>query len=307
MIDLLLLAVTALTSVRDAYPASSPDGSLILFQSNRSGRQGLWVARPDGSNPRILFDEPKVGADPATPQWSPDGKRIVFAMRPAGATDENESEIYAIDPDGSHLDRLTYAAGDDSHPHWSANGKRIFFNSARATPDLKADWGKQWIDIYSMAAAGSDVRRVTYCHAICTYPWPSPDGRWIVHRRVIHSPGYDWSQQSVPTNSEVFITSADGSSTRNLSSDAHFDGWPIWSPDGRWIVWASGRDGVANSAQLYRVHPDGSGLERLTSGPFAHVQPNFAGPDAMLVYQEMEDGVAEIGGIARVSLPRPGQ
>lgn len=304
MITLLILAGAAsVTAVRDSYPNLSPDGQTLLFQSNRSGRQALWVASSNGSNPRILFDDPKAGTEPATPRWSPDGRSIVFAMTPPGATDENESEIYLINANGRDLRRLTDTPGDDSHPHWSADGTRIFFNSARATPDLKADWGRQWLDIYSMAADGSDVRRITNCHAICTYPWPSPDGRWIVHRRTISRAGFDWSQQPSRYDSEVFITAINGSSTRNFSNDPHFDGWPSWSPDGKWIAWASGRDGAANAAQIYRAHPDGSGLERLTTGPFSHAQPSFSGPSALYVYKEVEDGDTELGGTAKIVLP----
>lgn len=298
----LLAAVTALTTVRDSYPMLSPDGATLLFASNRSGAPALWVAKADGTAPRLLFGDSAAGSDPGTPVWSPDGKTIAFAMRPVGATDENESEIYTIAADGSGVTRLTAAPGDDSHPHWSADGKRIFFNSARATRDLTADWGKQWIDIYSMAANGSDVRRHTDCRTVRSYPVPSSDGRFIVHRKVVDGPGRNWDQSAINRNSEVFITAVDGSSARNLSNDPHFDGWPMWSPDGRWIAFASGRDGVANAAQIYCIHRDGSGLERLTSGPFSHAQPSFAGPDALLAYRELEDSQTEVGGIVRLDL-----
>ena len=80
--------------------------------------------------------------------------------------------------DGTGIAPPDPAPGDDSHPHWTRDGKRIFFNSARATPDLKAEWGRQWIDIYSMAADGGDVRGIPTARRVCTYPVPSPDGRF---------------------------------------------------------------------------------------------------------------------------------
>ena len=303
MLLLALAAAAALTAVRDSYPVLSPDGSLLLFQSNRLGRQAIWLAHADGSEPHILLDDRQAGSDPGTPAWSPDGREIAFAMKPAGATDENESEIYVIRQDGGDLRRLTRTPGDDSHPHWAADGQRIFFNSARATPDLKADWSRQWIDIYSMRPDGTDVRRHTWCKAICTYPVPSPDGRWVVHRKVVPGPGLDWEQAPRNSNSEVFLTRLDGSGNWNLSNDQHFDGWPTWTPDGRWVLFASGRGGVANSGQVYRIRPDGTGLQRITAGPFGHVQPSVSADGRkLLVYQVVEQEGTEIGQIAQFDL-----
>ena len=116
-----------ITGVRDSYPTLSPDGSTLLFHSNRSGRQAIWASQADGNDPRILFDDPSIGVDPGTPAWSPDGRHIAFAMRPAGEADPNESEIYRIAPDGTDLVRLTRTRGDDTHPSWSTSG-RIYFN-----------------------------------------------------------------------------------------------------------------------------------------------------------------------------------
>ena len=298
----ILATVTALTAVRDSYPALSPDGRQLIFHSNRGGRQAIWIARGDGSEPRQLFDDPAAGTDPVTPAWSPDGRTIAFAMRPAGSADENESEIYTIAADGSGLRRLTSAPGDDSHPHWSANG-RIFFNSARATPDQKAEWSRQWLDIYSMKADGSDVRRHTDCRSICTYPVPSPDGRFVVHRRIVDSPGRNWDQSDAKRNSDIFLTPLDGSPARNLSNSPAFDGWPTWTPDGQWVVFASNRDGGVSVGQIFRVRPDGSASQRLSDPPFSHAQPSVA-PDgrSVLVYRLVELAGTEMGQIARIDL-----
>ena len=129
MVSLLLAFLAAqplsLTAVRDAYPHLSPDHRTLVFHSNRSGRQAIWVANADGGNPRQLFDGGELGSEPGTPVWSPDGASIAFAMKPAGTNDENESDIYVMRADGTGIVRLTSTPGDDSHPHWSGGGKRI--------------------------------------------------------------------------------------------------------------------------------------------------------------------------------------
>lgn len=69
-----------------------------------------------------------------------------------------------------------------------------------------------------------------------------------------------------PTRSTLFVADADGTHEHPLLPTTGFDYHATYSPDGRWIVFTSERDGLGQ-ANLYRVHPDGSGLERLTDDP----------------------------------------
>ena len=279
-----------LTSVRDAYPTLSPDGTTLLFQSNRSGRWALYVAGADGTNVRVLLD---TGDDPSTAVWSPDGRHIAYV-----ATVDGSTEIFVVAADGSDRRQLTAAPGDDEHPHWGSDG-RLWWDSGRTTPDLSLPWNRHHQEVHSMTPDGGDVRRHTDCRALCTYASLSPDGQWLAYRRVLPIAGVAWDQSVSLTNSEIMVARPDGSDERNVSTHAAFDGWPAWSPDSRWIAFASNRGGVANVGQVFAVRPDGSGLRQLTTGEWSNVQPAWA-PDGahVLTYRHVEGAGFEHGFVA---------
>jgi Tol biopolymer transport system component len=162
------------TPVVDAYPSLSPDGRRLLFQSNRSGRWSLYLAKTDGEDARVLLDS---GDAPVSPAWSPDGALIAYAATVAG-----QSEIFVMKSDGTGRRRMTFDPGYDSHPHWSRDG-RLFFTSSRATPDRPSDRKIEVGEIFSMKADGSDLRQHTHCHTLCTFPSPSSDGTKIAYAR----------------------------------------------------------------------------------------------------------------------------
>jgi TolB protein len=285
-----------ITNVKDAYPMPSPDGSRVLFQSDRTGDWEIYTMKPDGTDRVRLTNV--AGAD-VTPIWSPDGRRIVFASE----REDPDSDIYVMNADGSGQRRLTRQPGDDSHPHWSPDGSRIVFNSARATPDLSADWSKQHIEIFTMAVDGSDVRQVTRFKTVSTYPQFSPDARRIAFRRTLDEAGFLWDLTPGLRNSEVFVMNADGSHPVNVSKSAAYDGWPAWSPDGGTIVFSSNRAGPANIGQLYAVDPDGSDVRKLTDGPGSFVQPSWS-RDGKRIYAFQHWETEEFGNVVAFDVSR---
>lgn len=100
----------------------SPDGKSIVFASNRTGSNELFIMNSEGGEVRRLTHSAMVKN---TPRWSPDGRRIMFL---GAETDESESDIYTIDIDGRHLTRSTNTPDiGEFHESWSPDGSKICY------------------------------------------------------------------------------------------------------------------------------------------------------------------------------------
>lgn len=285
-----------LINTRDSYPSVSPDGEQLVFQSNRTGSNQIFVMNTDGSGLRQLADF-ENGAE--TPVFSPDGQHIVFAAY----LGSNNNDVFVISPDGSGLRQLTDSPGYDGHPHWSFDSLRIVFNSDRTSPDPNASWSDRWHEIFSMKADGSDLRQHTRCQSVCTYGSVSPDGKNILYRKVIKAAGLNWALGSIEKNSEIYVSDLDGRNEVNLTRNAAFDGWPAWSVDGGQIAFASNRSGPALSGQIWLMNADGAGLRRLTEAPWSHAQPSWANDGkSIYAYQFRETPDYEFGTVVRIGL-----
>jgi Tol biopolymer transport system component len=262
-----------LTWVVHAYASWSPDDRRIAYQSNAAGNWDLYVMElATGAIQRVVGDP----AADITPVWSPDGARILFVSERDG-----DREVYVCAADGSGARNLSRDRGHDLHPVWSRDGARILFSSNRGKPDA-ADY-----DLYEMAADGSALKRLTSGPEVDTYASWSPDGRTILTRRVIDG-----------GNNEVFLLDADGSNPRNLTNDAAaYDGWPVWSPDGKRIAFASGPGG-APPHRIQIMDADGRNRRSLTdatpSCPRVNdTQPAFAHDGQRLAFTRYRPGERE--------------
>ena len=111
-------------------PAWSPDGSEILFVSNRGhvyGTGGFWrmKAQPGAEAHEIHYEET---AWKARPDFSPDGKRILYASY----LGQQWHQLWVMPAQGGDAFPLSYGDFDNLTPRWSPDGKRIAFTSNRS-------------------------------------------------------------------------------------------------------------------------------------------------------------------------------
>ena len=116
------------STLADAEPQFSPDGRRIVFSSNQSGSDEIWVCDSDGSKRMQLtsFNGPLNGS----PRWSPDSKQIAFDARVHGQFD-----IYVLDADGGKPRRLTTDSAHDFVPAGPTMGS----GSISARPEVVKD------------------------------------------------------------------------------------------------------------------------------------------------------------------------
>ena len=111
------------TPAIDTAPSYSPDGKRIVFESDRGGRQQLYVMRADGGGQtRISFGPGSY----STPVWSPRGDLIAFTKQAGG-----EFSVGVMKPDGSG-ERILTSGYHNEGPTWSPNGRTLMF--FRETP-----------------------------------------------------------------------------------------------------------------------------------------------------------------------------
>ncbi len=217
-------------------PSWSPDGSQLTFVSEAAGNPDIWVVDLDGSNAINLTQEESKDHSPA---WSPDGAWIAFAS----LRDSRYWELYAMRPDGSDVQRLTWwEDASDLSPSWSPDGTRLAFASKR-----DGNW-----EIYTMDRDGGNLARLTNDPADDTNPAWAPDGSRIAF--VSTRDGY----------AEIYVMSITGGQATNISNAPYSsEHGPTWSPDGSRLAFYSDRDGGWN---IHVMASDGSDVIRLTGG-----------------------------------------
>ncbi len=147
---------------QDRFPQFSPDGRKLIFISERSGMDQIWVSDPDGGDAVQLTSF--AGASPSYwPRWSPDGRQIAFVARPGENVD-----VYIVNAAGGDLHPFANLPGNELWPDWSRDGKWIFYSTFRD--------GKE--QIWKAPLSGGPHVMVTTGGDVCI-PRVSPDGRYV--------------------------------------------------------------------------------------------------------------------------------
>lgn len=196
--------------VADGFVDCHPGGGRCAAEVMLDGRKRIAFFDATGKRSSLLASD---NGDDADPQWSPDGKSLLFRSSRSG-----HWELYRGDASGNAAKRLTSDPGNDAvgkHEYggegparWSPDGRRIVW--MRKFPD-------RGYDVWSMAADGTAADNLTEAHAgNDAYPSFSPDGRWIA---------FDSDREQA---NEIYVMAADGSSPQRITTSPGGNLAPLW-------------------------------------------------------------------------------
>jgi TolB protein len=184
----------------------------------------IYEANPDGTDLKCLTPEAKVYT--AEGSYSPDGTKIVYSAGNAG-----DVQLYIMNADGSGKRQLTNAPNCyNGGPFFSPDGKQVIFRADRKEKDR--------LQLYVINADGTGERALTDNDQwVYWAPYWYTDGKHIVYTAADHSdpmtrPNYDLYWMNVETGKTTRLTFAPGA-----------DVLPVFSPDGKKLMWTSNRDG----------------------------------------------------------------
>jgi len=235
----------------------------------------IYVADYDGANQRRITINRALNI---TPNWSPDGRSIVYTSYRSGVPDilisnifvgtmespskgvgqnflpvfspdgtriafmstrDGNPEIYIMNRDGSNLQRLTNSPAIDVTPTWSPNGTQIAFTSERTgNPQI-------WV----VGIDGTGIRRISYESFADRPTWSPPPYNEIAFAART-GPGFDIKILNIASGETRQITFGEGSNES-----------PAWSPNGRHMAFMSTR---AGRSQIFTTDRDGRNIRQLT-------------------------------------------
>lgn len=239
---------------QEAFPSYSPDGQWISYVSTSDNVDHFMVARADGSGSRELAQIPPAPSN-AQAAWRPDSRAIAFVYDVAGIPRLSIAPI-----DGSPAVQLDLGGLRPLDVSWRPpSGAQLLIRTQAAGQTGLYTINADGTGIKGLGLPGTSDFGTTYTLSGSTW---SPDGKTIAYNSVEAIPGAGAS------HFRVRLINADGTDGRAVAGPSQVsvqEAWPVYSPDGRWIVvhrWVFKGDSPTAEGWLAVMPSDGSAPAR---------------------------------------------
>jgi dipeptidyl aminopeptidase/acylaminoacyl peptidase len=300
---------------RVSDPQLSPDGRTVAYTVGVVDKAGnrvvnqIYTVGIDGGNPRKITSG---NSSSSAPRWSPDGRRIAYVTG---------GQIWTMEPDGDNRRQVTQISTGAGGPVWSPDGRWIAFVSevypecstdeCNKAEDARVENSKvqakvtdrllfrHWVEwrnrkrshVFVVPASGGAARDVTpgdfdsppYAAGFISnvdYAF-SPDSTEIAFEK---NPD---KIEAISTNIDIYTVGLNGGTPRNITvSNRSYDVSPIYTPDGKYIVYRS-QPTPGFEADRFRImrfdRSTGQSVE-LTRGFDLQVDEMVLSPDGRTIY-----------------------
>jgi eukaryotic-like serine/threonine-protein kinase len=208
------------------FSSLSPDGKSLVYASYASGNWDIYFQRVGGKTAINLTKD--SAADDTQPAFSPDGERIAFRSEREGGG------IFVMGATGESVKRLTDSG---FNPAWAPDGQEIAFadEGIVENPNILHNPSSR---IWAVSVTTGEKRLVTKANSM--QPNWSPRGLRIAY----------WGRPIPAGQRDIWTIPAGGGEPVEVIKDPATDWNPVWSPDGKYLYFASDRGGSMN---LWRV------------------------------------------------------
>jgi TolB protein len=195
----------------------------------------IYMADLNGKITKKLTNTPGYDAEATI---SPDGKKMLFT-----STRNGDLDLYVMDLSSGETKQITHELGYDGGAWFSADGKKIVWRASRPKTEAQIKEYKDLLkdglvaptqmEVFVANADGSDAKQITSLGQANWAPNFLPDGRIIFCSNHEYPRGFPFN---------MYTMNYDGSGIEKISRDKGFDAFPMFSPNGKKIVFCSNRN-----------------------------------------------------------------
>jgi Tol biopolymer transport system component len=265
----------------------SPDGSRVLYASEKAGKMDLWLVGAEGGEPELITGS-FAGSQRlnfiGSPCWLPDGRNVAFVLRREGKL----VGIWVVPAERGEARKIEFTPeGSIQKIDWSPDGKKIAFDYAGRKDDQTVKGSRVFeSDIYVMPAEGGKPARITRIEKEgLSFETP----RWSPDQKKIAFWGMDWLEYNQgKVSSQIWVADLETDKVEPITKKISAMAKSLsWTPDGKWIIYVANEN---NKFQIFKAPVEGGEPVNLN---IEGMYPDCSPDGKRIVYSKMMKGAFE--------------